>query len=162
MNSKPNTVPEVSIQVTLLNSASIEETSSTKTETKIKQKKSFEKITNINKSKVIDALKESKKSDKSSVVTEPNYNSKTLNNLPPAYPTLARKYGQEGTVVLRVLVLSSGDVGSINIFHSSGFEQLDETALNAVRKWHFIPAKNGVNALDYLIDVPITFKLSQS
>ena len=153
-------LPEISIQVTLINAASIEKTPSAKTKAKTKQKKSLEKTTNINKPTAIDTLEEFEKGDKSSAVTEPRYNSKTLNNLPPSYPSLARRLGQQGTVVLRVLVLSSGNAGSVAISQSSGFGQLDEVALNTVRNWHFIPAKSGVNAVDHLIDVPITFKLN--
>ena len=44
--------------------------------------------------------------------------------------------------------------------HSSDFSQLDEVASSVVRNWHFIPAKSAANAVDYLIDVPITFKLN--
>ena len=158
---KSDTSPEISIKVTFINSASVEKSSSMKA--KPKREKPLEKAADITKPKITDSLSQKlEKGDKNSAVIEPHYHAETLNNTPPAYPSSARRLGQEGTVILRVLVLASGDAGSVDIFHSSGSSQLDEAALSAVRKWRFIPAKNGRNVVDCIINVPITFKLSQS
>lgn len=156
---KSNTLPEFSIQVNFINAASLEKSS---VKAKTKQEKTLEKAADITKLKITDVMSQKlEKGDKDSTVIEPRYNAETLNNIPPAYPASARRLGHEGTVILQVLVLASGEAGSIDIFRSSGSGQLDKAALSAVRKWHFIPAKKGGSAVDYFINVPITFELAQ-
>ena len=82
-----------------------------------------------------------------------------LKNPAPEYPSLAMRRGWEGTVVLRVHVLASGKPGEIQIQKSSGRQQLDDAALSAVKRWSFVPAKQGDVAQDGWVSVPIDFKL---
>ncbi|MET0845889.1 MAG: energy transducer TonB [Pseudomonas sp.] len=82
-----------------------------------------------------------------------------LKNLAPEYPSLALRRGWEGTVLLRVHVLASGKPGEIQIQKSSGRDQLDEAALAAVKRWSFVPAKQGDIAQDGWVNVPIDFKI---
>ncbi len=82
-------------------------------------------------------------------------------NTPPAYPGLARKRGQEGTVTLRVLVDDKGRVDDVEIESSSGFGLLDRAALTAVRKWSFEPGRRGVEMRPMWVKVPVTFKLTK-
>jgi protein TonB len=42
---------------------------------------------------------------------------------------------------------------------SSGYSRLDQSAINAVKNWRFIPAKRGEQAIDSWIVVPILFSL---
>jgi len=77
----------------------------------------------------------------------------------PSYPSVARRRGYEGIVVLEVLVMETGRVGDIRIFHSSGHRRLDRAAEDAVRKWRFEPGtRNGI-PLRMTVKVPIRFKL---
>jgi protein TonB len=69
--------------------------------------------------------------------------------------------GEEGKVVLRVLVSPKGTAESIEIKTSSGSTRLDEAALNTVRHWKFIPAKRGDSPIQSWVLVPIIFKLEQ-
>jgi TonB family protein len=85
----------------------------------------------------------------------PNYG---INPKPP-YPKSARRRGQEGTVLLRVLVLEDGKVGEIELAGPSGYTVLDESALKAVKKWIFIPGKNGGEDISSWVEVPIKFQL---
>ena len=80
-------------------------------------------------------------------------------NDPPSYPGLARKRGQEGTVILQVLVNEQGRVEDLQIENSSGFGQLDRAALSAVRKWNFEPGRQGEERIAMWVRVPVTFKL---
>jgi protein TonB len=80
-------------------------------------------------------------------------------NTPPAYPGLARKRGQEGTVVLQVLVSRTGRVDDLKIDDSSNFTLLDRAAVSAVRKWKFEPGKQGKEKIPMWVRVPVTFKL---
>lgn len=77
----------------------------------------------------------------------------------PAYPELARKRNQEGTVNIRCQVDSTGAVKEVSLAKSSGFRLLDEAALKTVRQWKFKPGKkDGINVAGTII-VPVQFKL---
>lgn len=82
-----------------------------------------------------------------------------LHNPAPEYPSLAMRRGWEGTVLLRIHVLASGKPGEIQIQKSSGRTQLDDAALSAVKRWSFVPAKQGDVPQDGWVSVPIDFKI---
>jgi len=82
-----------------------------------------------------------------------------LHNPAPEYPALAMRRNWEGTVLLRVHVLGTGKPSEIQIQKSSGHEQLDEAAQAAVKRWSFVPAKQGNDAIDGWVSVPIDFKI---
>jgi TonB family protein len=88
----------------------------------------------------------------------PQYGSNPL----PVYPSLARKMGHEGVVMLAAEILSDGRVGQLVVKRSSGFPTLDQSALDAVRRWKFIPAKWMGKAVSAWVDVPVKFRLSES
>ncbi len=92
-------------------------------------------------------------------VTPASANAAYLKNPAPEYPSLAQRRGWEGTVVLRVQVLASGKPGEIQIQKSSGRQQLDDAALAAVKRWSFVPAKQGDVAQVGWVSVPIDFKI---
>jgi len=92
-------------------------------------------------------------------VTPASANAAYLKNPAPEYPSLAQRRGWEGTVLLRVHVLASGKPGEIQIQKSSGRQQLDDAALDAVKRWSFVPAKQGDVAQDGWVSVPIDFKI---
>lgn len=92
-------------------------------------------------------------------VTPPSATAGYLKNPAPQYPDLAMRRGWEGTVLLRVQVLTSGSPGEIQIQKSSGRTQLDEAALAAVKRWSFVPAKQGNVPQAGWVSVPIDFKL---
>ena len=92
-------------------------------------------------------------------VTPPSANAAYLKNPAPEYPQMALRRGWEGTVLLRVEVLPSGKPGQIQIQQSSGRDALDAAALAAVKRWSFVPAKQGDIAQAGWVSVPIDFKL---
>lgn len=83
-----------------------------------------------------------------------------LRNPAPEYPVLAQRRGWEGTVVLRVRVLPSGKPGEIQVQNGSGREVLDQAALRAVKRWTFVPAKRGDQAIAGWVTVPLDFRLN--
>jgi len=89
----------------------------------------------------------------------PRYNAAYLSNPPPAYPLSARRRGIEGTVLVRAEVAAGGECLRAELKKSSGHEMLDHAALEAVKKWRFVPAKRGSQAVVAWVEVPITFKL---
>ncbi|RQU82022.1 energy transducer TonB [Burkholderia cenocepacia] len=82
-----------------------------------------------------------------------------LRNPAPDYPAFAQDQGWEGRVVLRVHVLASGTPDSVEVRTSSGRRLLDSAAVAAVKRWTFVPAKRGDEAVDGWVNVPINFKL---
>lgn len=89
----------------------------------------------------------------------PRFNAAYLNNPAPAYPAVARRRGIEGQVVVRAEVQADGTCTRVELKQTSGHALLDQTALSAVKKWRFIPARKGSQAIAAWVDVPITFKL---
>jgi len=94
--------------------------------------------------------------------TEPDYKASYLNNPPPSYPMVARRMGLQGRVVLNVEVLASGVCGEINIHKSSGYTMLDNAALQTVKSWRFMPARQGGHAVDKWFMIPIQFSLKDN
>ncbi len=94
-----------------------------------------------------------------SSITLPRFSADYLNNPPPVYPALARRLGEQGRVILRTLVRVDGTPAEIRISRSSGFSRLDRAALEAVRKWRFIPAQHGDTPVPAWVLVPVSFTL---
>ena len=81
------------------------------------------------------------------VLEPPRADMAYLNNPPPAYPTVSKRAGEQGRVMLRVRVDAKGTVEEIEVQATSGFPRLDEAARDAVRRWRFMPAKLGDRAV---------------
>lgn len=92
-------------------------------------------------------------------ITPPSFNADYLDNPAPAYPPLARRMGEEGRVMLRVYVETTGLPSKVEIRTSSGSERLDQAALEAVRRWKFVPAKQAGQVVAASVVVPISFSL---
>lgn len=92
----------------------------------------------------------------------PRYNAAYLSNPPPTYPLSARRRGIEGTVLVRAEIAAGGECLRAELKKSSGAEVLDQAALEAVKKWRFVPAKRGNQAVVAWVEVPITFKLENN
>lgn len=78
---------------------------------------------------------------------------------PPSYPEEARVRGWEGTVRIRVLILEKGIVGDMIIVQSSGYGSMDQSAVNALRRWRFSPAYQGGRPVSAWVVVPVVFQL---
>jgi protein TonB len=98
----------------------------------------------------------------SAPVSAPIFNAGYLYNPPPRYPLIARRNGEEGTVLLKVLVARDGVPSAVTVEGSSGSEHLDRAALEAVWSWRFVPAKQGGRAIEAWVRVPIVFRLEGS
>ncbi len=83
-----------------------------------------------------------------------------LRRVRPSYPALSQRTGEEGRVVLNVLVKADGTAGDVGIKNSSGFQRLDKAAVSAVRQWRFEPYRVGGNAADHEYSVVVNFSLS--
>jgi protein TonB len=92
-------------------------------------------------------------------VIEPKFGAAYLKNPPPDYPTLSRRVGEQGRVLLRVLVSEQGTPQSVELESGSGYSRLDQAALDAVKKWRFVPARKGSQAISAYVLVPLKFSL---
>ena len=89
----------------------------------------------------------------------PRFDVTYLNNPAPSYPTLSRRMREQGRVLLRVRVNAAGDPEEVEVSASSGSERLDRAAIDAVRRWRFVPARLGAEAIAGYAMVPVLFKL---
>lgn len=94
-----------------------------------------------------------------SSITLPRFNADYLNNPPPVYPALSRRLSEQGRVLLRALVRADGQPAEVAVHRSSGSPRLDRAALEAVRRWRFIPARQGNAAIAAPVLIPISFSL---
>lgn len=81
-------------------------------------------------------------------------------NRKPDYPLMSRRYNEQGTVVLRVLVNAGGTAGEVLIRKSSTYPLLDQSALAAVRNWRFVAATQDGKPVSewYEISIPYTLQ----
>jgi protein TonB len=85
---------------------------------------------------------------------------KPLTRTNPAYPTAALMAGREGWATLSFVVSRDGEVTEAMIEESSGDEQLEQAALDAVMKWRYEPARlNGEPVEQAMTEVDLVFML---
>ena len=77
----------------------------------------------------------------------------------PRYPESARRAGAQGVTTLRVRVLENGRVSDVIVEQSAGFRDLDLSAMDAVKKWLFEPARRGKEAVAVWVMLPVKFEL---
>ena len=92
-------------------------------------------------------------------ITAARFDADYLHNPKPVYPHASRRLGEQGKVLLRVLVSAAGLAEKVEVKLSSGFTRLDQAAEEAVSQWRFVPAKRGETAIAAWVQVPITFQL---
>lgn len=93
------------------------------------------------------------------VATPPIFTADYLENPPPQYPSRSRRLGEQGRVVLRVLVNAGGGADKLQVHESSGHTRLDNAARDTVRRWRFVPAKRGATPIPAWVLIPISFSL---
>lgn len=91
---------------------------------------------------------------KADVVVPPRQNARSPIGT-PEYPTMSRRLGEEGAVILLLTLDEDGRVTDAKVDTSSGYERLDEAAVKEAkrpRNWRFVPGTvNGKPA-------PMSFK----
>jgi protein TonB len=89
----------------------------------------------------------------------PSSDADYLHNPKPAYPPMSRRLGEQGKVLVRVFIDASGQPQQAEVKQSSGFERLDQTALNTVLKWRYLPGKRNGTPEAMWLQVPLEFRL---
>lgn len=90
----------------------------------------------------------------------PSSDADYLNNPPPAYPSLSMRMGEQGRVVVRVLIDADGLPQKAELHTSSGFLRLDRAAIDTAMKWRYTPGKRSGVAEAMWFNVPIKFVIS--
>lgn len=80
-----------------------------------------------------------------------------VRSIPPVFPKESQRRREYGTVVLLVLVDTSGRPAQIEIERSSGYERLDTAARRAVEKFLFRPYERDGVAQPAQVRIPIGF-----
>lgn len=83
---------------------------------------------------------------------------KVVHEVKASYPLEAKKAGIAGPVVLDVLVDSGGKVREVHVVNGPGFG-LNESAVEALKKFEFRPALKGANSVAVKIRYTYRFKL---
>ncbi len=78
------------------------------------------------------------------------------------YPAQAMEKGWQGRAVIHLVIGSNGMTQSFVVKTSSGFQLLDETALDMVKKgrpWVQVP--QALRGREFTVDVPVVFDLRE-
>lgn len=78
----------------------------------------------------------------------------------PVYPPMSKRMGEQGKVILRVLVSESGKPDQVQIQTSSGSARLDEAGRQAAMRALFKPHLEDGRAVSVYVIVPLNFQLA--
>lgn len=76
------------------------------------------------------------------------------------YPAAARRMGEEGRAVARIIVNADGRAASWAKVQGSGFPRLDAAIGCVIRRLHFLPAQRDGRAIVAEVQLPIVFQLN--
>jgi protein TonB len=89
----------------------------------------------------------------------PSSDADYLQNPRPPYPATSKRLGEQGKVVVRVLIGVDGTAQRAEIHQSSGHHRLDQAALSNVQRWRYVPGKRDGMAEAMWFNVPVYFVL---
>lgn len=93
-------------------------------------------------------------------VTEEDMRGRLVHRVFPVYPPLARQARIQGTVVLRIVVNQLGEVRDLQLV--SGHPMLAPAAVDAVKKWRYVPYESDGKAVEMQTEVRVIFSLAGS
>jgi len=76
------------------------------------------------------------------------------------YPAAARRHGEEGRGVARIVIDAEGRARGWSVAESTGFESLDPAMGCVARQLRFEPGRHDGLAVDAVIRLPIVFRLN--
>jgi len=88
-----------------------------------------------------------------------NFPISDLHNPSPEYPEMAVFLGYQGDVIIRIRVSAKGDSVGVEILRSSGHKVLDDSAVNALRKWRFRPTKHDNTPMNDSVIITVSYVL---
>ena len=75
------------------------------------------------------------------------------------YPSAARRLGEEGRTVARVVIDATGRATAWTVEQSSGFSRLDAAMDCVIRRLEFVPGRRNGRAVEATVMLPIVFRL---
>ncbi len=84
-----------------------------------------------------------------------------LKQIQPVYPELARKAGQEGVVLVEVVIGTNGQVDTAYVVQSRPKGVFDDAALQAAYQWKFSPAYQRDKPVRVRMQIPFRFTLTE-
>lgn len=81
----------------------------------------------------------------------------TIYRVAPTYPPLARQARIQGTVTVRITINDVGEVRDTQLI--SGHPMLAPAALDAIKKWRYMPYEIEGRTVEIQTDVQVTFRL---
>ncbi len=78
----------------------------------------------------------------------------------PTYPPLSKRMGEQGKVVLRILVNEKGVPDKVLVESSSGFARLDAAGREAALRYLFKPYLEDGHAVAVFVLLPLSFELN--
>ncbi|MCA4901028.1 MAG: energy transducer TonB, partial [Rhodocyclaceae bacterium] len=91
----------------------------------------------------------------------PSFDADYLHNPTPRYPPAAARLRETGRVLLAVSVSAAGLPERVEIAATSGSPRLDQAALETVKRWRFVPARQGDKPVAASVTVPLVFRLDE-
>lgn len=85
-----------------------------------------------------------------------------LHNPPPPYPPMSYRLGEEGMVIVHVLIGVDGTAQDARLEKTSGFDRLDAAAVKAARSWRYVPGKRGGVPEAMWVNVPVNWELRKN
>jgi periplasmic protein TonB len=76
------------------------------------------------------------------------------------YPNSARMNGQEGKVILKAVIRSDGYLADVSVQKSSGYNVLDEAAIEAVKLACPLHMKHAIGKPQIVVSLPIVYSLA--
>jgi TonB family protein len=92
------------------------------------------------------------------LVTPEDMPAQLVYRVAPIYPPLARQARIQGIVILRIIINKVGEVRETQLV--SGHPMLAPAAVEAVKKWTYIPYESGGKTVEVQTEVEVVFKLA--
>jgi protein TonB len=89
----------------------------------------------------------------------PSSDASYLHNPAPAYPAISKRLGEQGKVVVRVLIGADGAPQRAEVKRSSGYDRLDRSAVEYVMACRYVPGKVGGQPQAMWYEAPVNFVL---
>jgi periplasmic protein TonB len=92
-------------------------------------------------------------------IERPSSDAGYLQNPPPRYPPLSKRMGEQGRVLVRVLIGADGLPQRAELKASSGYERLDNAAIEYLMRCRFTPGQVGGVPQAMWHDAPVNYVL---
>jgi len=79
----------------------------------------------------------------------------------PVYPPGAEAAGIEGTVLLRAVISTGGDLLGLSVINQSVDGELAAAAMDAVKQWHYNPTLLNGEPVEVATTIAVTFRLER-